>query len=101
MIHHANVLANLRFLHHAQSSRPAAPTVVWLPHFHDMGLLNLLYALYVGSALHHAVAAQFAGDPLSWLRAISRYARRIVAVPILLTSCVPIAFRPHAKPTWI
>ena len=73
MIHHANVLANLRFLHHALKQPAGSATVVWLPHFHDMGLLNLLYALYVGSHCIVQSPAQFAGDPLSWLQAISRY----------------------------
>lgn len=74
IVTHANLLANHEMLRHAFAQDASSTIVVWLPLFHDMGLIgNVMQALYLGS---HAVLMPpetFVTKPLRWLRAISRY----------------------------
>ena len=73
-ITHANVIANLqaiaaRFEHHDKSV-----SVNWLPHTHDLGLVNgILQPLYHGHLNVMLSATAFVQQPIRWLNAISRY----------------------------
>ena len=73
-ITHANVIANLqaiaeRFEHHDKSV-----SVNWLPHTHDLGLVNgILQPLYHGHLNVMMSPTSFVQQPIRWLHAISRY----------------------------
>lgn len=72
MITHANVLDNCvrirdRFGHSEQSVG-----VIWLPPYHDMGLVGgILQPLFVGFPVHLFSPQDFIRSPLTWLRMIS------------------------------
>jgi acyl-CoA synthetase (AMP-forming)/AMP-acid ligase II len=86
---HAGVLHNLDLIVRG-GSRPdedygrLAPTVSWLPVFHDMGLVGgVLQPLFLGQLSVLMSAQSFARVPANWLRAISRYGAEIAASPSL------------------
>ncbi|NKE63786.1 fatty acyl-AMP ligase [Lentzea sp. PSKA42] len=86
---HAGVLHNLQLIVRG-GSRPdedygrLAPTVSWLPVFHDMGLIGgVLQPLFLGQLSVLMSAQSFARVPANWLRAISRYGAEIAASPSL------------------
>jgi len=86
---HAGVLHNLALIVRG-GSRPdedyarLAPTVSWLPVFHDMGLIGgVLQPLYLGQLSVLMSAQSFARVPANWLRAISNYGAEIAAAPSL------------------
>lgn len=72
-ITHGNVLANLALIHQGVAQSPASSCVLWLPPYHDMGLLNLLYALAIGFPCVVMSPALFIQRPLRWLAAIAHY----------------------------
>jgi acyl-CoA synthetase (AMP-forming)/AMP-acid ligase II/acyl carrier protein len=74
MLSHANVISHLHYIEQVVGMGPHTISVTWLPHFHDMGLIDgLLAPLYMG--YHGYVMAPTAAlqRPIRWLRAISRY----------------------------
>lgn len=86
---HKGVLHNLELIVRG-GSRPdedygrLAPTVSWLPVFHDMGLIGgVLQPLFLGQLSVLMSAQSFARVPANWLRAISRYGAEIAAAPSL------------------
>lgn len=74
MITHENLLHNLELIcrsfgHHGQSHG-----VIWLPHYHDMGLIGgILEPLYAGFSVTLMSPMDFLQQPIRWLQAISRY----------------------------
>ncbi|MCP2247287.1 fatty acyl-AMP ligase [Lentzea aerocolonigenes] len=86
---HAGVLHNLELIVRGGSRpdedyRRVAPTVSWLPVFHDMGLVGgVLQPLFLGQLSVLMSAQSFARVPANWLRAISRYGAEIAAAPSL------------------
>jgi 1-acyl-sn-glycerol-3-phosphate acyltransferase len=76
------VLAQLRSYAEALRIHPAEVVVSWLPLYHDLGLIGkVLACLYAGSHLILLSPIDFLKDPMSWLRAISRYRGVHVAAP--------------------
>lgn len=74
MVNHANVLYNCRYIHHDFQYGPASVSVTWLPHFHDMGLIEgLLQPLVHGFPCYLLPAVYFLQQPMKWLSAIARY----------------------------
>ncbi len=74
MISHANVLHNSAYIHQGFEHTPESVSLTWLPHFHDMGLLDgIIQPLYGGFAGLLMSPAAFLQRPLRWLRAISRH----------------------------
>jgi acyl-CoA synthetase (AMP-forming)/AMP-acid ligase II/cyclopropane fatty-acyl-phospholipid synthase-like methyltransferase len=73
MVSHGNVLANLALIHESVQQQPDGCCVLWLPPFHDMGLLNMLYAMAVGFPCVTMSPAEFLRNPVAWLEAIGRY----------------------------
>jgi acyl-CoA synthetase (AMP-forming)/AMP-acid ligase II len=82
---HRNVLSNLALIHRngAQSDGLApAPVVLWLPLFHDMGLVNaVLQPLFVGYDSTLMSPLSFVHRPFNWLNAISKAGRAISVAP--------------------
>ena len=74
MVSHGNVLYNSGYIHHDFHYEPSSVAVTWLPHFHDMGLIEgLLQPLLHGFPGYLMPAVYFLQQPLKWLTAIARY----------------------------
>ncbi|HEX5886431.1 MAG TPA: condensation domain-containing protein, partial [Pyrinomonadaceae bacterium] len=74
MVTHANVLENSAYIRHGFEHGPESVSLSWLPHFHDMGLVDgiiqPLYSGFTGLLMSPVALLQ---NPASWLQAISRY----------------------------
>ncbi|MCG5059277.1 MAG: fatty acyl-AMP ligase [Limnoraphis sp. WC205] len=74
MITHGNLLHNLSAIHHCFAHSPQSQGVIWLPPYHDMGLIGgVLQPLYGGFPVVLMSPLMFLQRPLRWLEAISRY----------------------------
>jgi amino acid adenylation domain-containing protein len=74
MLTHANLLHNLGLIQHAFAHSPDSRGVIWLPPYHDMGLIGgILQPLYAGFPVTLMSPVHFLQRPLRWLQAISRY----------------------------
>ncbi len=79
---HGNLLHNLALISHAFEVRPDSVGVIWLPPYHDMGLIGgILQPLYAGfhTALMSPLA--FLRRPRLWLEALSRFGGTISGGP--------------------
>src|SRR5829696_6493792 len=73
MLTHANLLHNLAMIYHALGHTSHSQMVIWLPPYHDMGLIGgLLQPLYAGLPVALMSPTSFLQHPLKWLQAISR-----------------------------
>ncbi len=74
MVTHGNVLENSAYIRHGFEHGPQSVSLSWLPHFHDMGLVDgiiqPLYSGFTGLLMSPTALLQ---NPLRWLQAISRY----------------------------
>ena len=74
MVTHANVLHNSAYIHQGFAHTPESVSLCWLPHFHDMGLLDgivqPLYGSFTGLLMPPTAFLQ---RPARWLEAISRH----------------------------
>ena len=74
MIAHGNLLHNLGAIHRCFGHSPQSQGVIWLPPYHDMGLIGgVLQPLYGGFPVVLMSPLMFLQRPLRWLEAISRY----------------------------
>jgi acyl-CoA synthetase (AMP-forming)/AMP-acid ligase II/acyl carrier protein len=74
MINHGNLLHNLASIHKCFAHTPKSKGVIWLPPYHDMGLIGgILQPLYAGFPVTLMSPVDFLQKPLRWLQAISRY----------------------------
>ncbi len=72
-ISHGNLGHNLQAIASAFKIQPSDSTVVWLPPYHDMGLVGgLLEPLYSGCTARVLSPVAFLQKPIEWLAAISR-----------------------------
>lgn len=72
MVTHGGLAYNCAYMIDSYGLTAEDTSVTWLPHFHDMGLIEgLLDPLYLGTQVAVISPAQFAQRPLSWLKAIS------------------------------
>jgi acyl-CoA synthetase (AMP-forming)/AMP-acid ligase II/acyl carrier protein len=73
-ITHRNLMANLAAIHHQFHHSPASKGVIWLPPYHDMGLIGgILQPLYGGFPVVLMSPLMFIQSPIRWLRAISHH----------------------------
>src|SRR5918992_4400287 len=73
MVTHANLLHNLAMIYHGLGHTPDSQMVLWLPPYHDMGLIGgVLQPLYGGFPATLMPPVAFLQRPIGWLRAISR-----------------------------
>jgi amino acid adenylation domain-containing protein/non-ribosomal peptide synthase protein (TIGR01720 family) len=71
---HHNLLHNLAHIHHCFEHRFDSQGVIWLPPYHDMGLIGgILQPLYGGFPVTLMSPVSFIQRPIRWLQAISRY----------------------------
>ncbi|MGG6293713.1 beta-ketoacyl synthase N-terminal-like domain-containing protein [Leptolyngbya sp. AN02str] len=74
MITHAHALCNLALMRDRFEMTSTSRGVIWLPPYHDMGLVGgLLQPLYVGAPVCLMAPVMFLQKPLRWLQAISHY----------------------------
>jgi 8-amino-7-oxononanoate synthase len=90
MISHGNLMANLAFQQAALCRGFAVEGVMWLPPYHDMGLVGGIFlAAYNGHHVTLMSPAHFLQRPLRWLQAISRRRATHTAAPnFALDLCV-------------
>lgn len=82
MLTHGNLLHNLDLIHRAFDLQPDSRGVIWLPPYHDMGLIGgILEPLYSGLSVVLMSPLDFLQRPLRWLTAITRYAATISGGP--------------------
>jgi len=74
MVTHANVLENSAYIQHGFEHGPQSVSLSWLPHFHDMGLVNgIIQPVYSGFTGLLMPPAALLQNPARWLQAISQY----------------------------
>ncbi|HEY6423373.1 MAG TPA: fatty acyl-AMP ligase [Pseudonocardiaceae bacterium] len=66
-----NLLHNERLISRALATGPDSVIVSWLPHYHDMGLIGGLQALFAGCTMGILSPVDFLKRPYRWLQAIS------------------------------
>lgn len=74
MLTHGNLFHNLSLIHHHFGHNAHSQGVIWLPPYHDMGLIGgVLQPLYGGFPVALMSPVDFLQKPVRWLEAISRY----------------------------
>jgi amino acid adenylation domain-containing protein/non-ribosomal peptide synthase protein (TIGR01720 family) len=74
MVTHGNVLHNSSYIAEGFAHTPESISLCWLPHFHDMGLIDgIIQPLYSGFTGYLMSPTAFLQKPLRWLETISRY----------------------------
>lgn len=74
MVNHGNLLHNSEYIRQAFELTPESISVSWLPHFHDMGLIDgIIQPLYSGFRGILMPPRFFFQKPIRWLQAISHY----------------------------
>lgn len=72
MLSHTNLLHNSALIHRAFGHSQQSRGVIWLPPYHDMGLIGgILQFLYGGFPVTFMTPTAFIQRPLRWLQAIS------------------------------
>ena len=74
MLTHSNLLHNSKLIHQSFRHSPSSRGVIWLPPYHDMGLIGgILQPIYGGFPVVLMSPIAFLQRPVRWLNAISRY----------------------------
>ena len=82
MLSHANLLANTRAISRAFGVERDNKAVLWLPAYHDMGLIGgVLAPVYCGIPNVLMAPATFIRDPFIWLDTISRFGATVSGGP--------------------
>ncbi|MBD2712047.1 fatty acyl-AMP ligase [Arthrospira platensis FACHB-835] len=75
MVTHQNVLHNSEIIDQAFEHTEESQGLIWLPLFHDMGLIGgVIQPLYGGFPVTLMSPVALVQKPMNWLKAISRYA---------------------------
>jgi acyl-CoA synthetase (AMP-forming)/AMP-acid ligase II/acyl carrier protein len=88
MVSHGNLLNNLECIRQAfglgdvEEDRASATGVIWLPAYHDMGLIGgILTPLYMGGRCVLMSPTAFLQRPMRWLQAIHDYRAIVSGAP--------------------
>jgi acyl carrier protein len=82
MISHKNLWVNSHSIHQACGHHKNSRAVIWLPHFHDMGLIGgLLQPIFGGFPCLMMSPLEFIRQPLRWLKNISSYGATTSGAP--------------------
>ncbi|RKG66806.1 amino acid adenylation domain-containing protein, partial [Corallococcus exercitus] len=82
MLTHGNLLHNLSLIHGAFQARADSVGVIWLPPYHDMGLIGgILEPLHGGFPVALMSPMAFLKRPMAWLEAVSRFGGTISGGP--------------------
>ena len=76
IVTHANIAHNLQQIQTAFAHSEGTECVIWLPPYHDMGLIGgILQPLYGGYPVTLMSPSSFLRQPLRWLEAISHFGK--------------------------
>lgn len=82
MVSHRNLLCQGEYMQQAMSMTQQDCAVMWLPHFHDMGLImGILQGTYTKYPTYIMTPLSFIKNPLNWLKALSKYQATFTAAP--------------------
>lgn len=82
MLSHANLLHNLTMINESYVVTPESKAVIWLPPYHDMGLIGgLLGTIHGGAHTYYMPPAAFLQRPMRMVEAISKYKASISGGP--------------------
>nr|WP_316567720.1 fatty acyl-AMP ligase [Myxococcus sp. MxC21-1] len=82
MLSHANLIHNLGLIAGAFQTGPQSSGVIWLPPYHDMGLIGgILQPLFAGFPVTLMSPMSFLQRPMRWLEAVSRHGGTISGGP--------------------
>jgi 8-amino-7-oxononanoate synthase len=82
MVSHGNLLHNSSVIHAVFGLSPSSSGVMWLPPYHDMGLIGgIIQPVYAGADMTLISPVHFIQKPLRWLMAVSRYKATISGGP--------------------
>ena len=82
MVSHSNLVANLNAINHCFGRTANDCSVTWLPHYHDMGLVDgLLSPLFTGGTGYVISPLLFITKPILLLESISRYKPAVCGGP--------------------
>ena len=74
MVSHGNLLQNSRNLHYTFCYTPDSRLLVWMPNFHDYGLIEgILQPAFQGIPAYIMSQWSFIQNPARWLQAISKF----------------------------
>jgi 8-amino-7-oxononanoate synthase len=74
MVSHGNLLNNSSVIQAIFGNTPSSRGVIWLPPYHDMGLIGgIIQPVFAGADAVLISPVHFIQKPLRWLMAISRY----------------------------
>ena len=74
MVSHQNLIHNLNFIQESFGQTSESRTVIWLPPYHDMGLIGgILQPLFTGNPVTLIPHLMFLQRPIRWLEAITRF----------------------------
>ncbi|MDX3192757.1 amino acid adenylation domain-containing protein [Streptomyces sp. MN03-5084-2B] len=74
VVTHANLLHNSAFIRDRFGHTPASRGVIWLPPYHDMGLIGgILQPVFAGFPVTLMSPLGFLREPARWLRAVSDF----------------------------
>lgn len=73
MLSHANLLTNIQLISNTFGFSRESSTVIWLPPYHDMGLIGgILTPIFSGSPVHLMSPVDFLKNPFWWLSLVSK-----------------------------
>ncbi len=100
IVSHRNLLYNEQMLEVAFENTEKSIYLIWLPLFHDMGLIgNVLQALYMGVPCFLISPVAFLQKPIRWLQAISRYQATVSGAPNFAYDLCVSKITPEQKAT--
>ena len=74
MVSHGNVLHNCAYINEGFRHTAESISLSWLPHFHDMGLVQgIIEPIYIGMLGLLMSPASFLQRPFDWLQAVTRH----------------------------
>jgi acyl-CoA synthetase (AMP-forming)/AMP-acid ligase II len=98
MLTHDNLMANLRLIRRAFAMDEESVGVIWLPPYHDMGLIGgILEPLYMGLPCTLMSPLDFLQRPMRWLNAISKYGGTVSGGPNFAYDLVARKATPQQK----
>jgi acyl-CoA synthetase (AMP-forming)/AMP-acid ligase II len=82
LVGHGNLIDNLGFIHQKFRINTDSRAVIWLPPYHDMGLIGgILSPLYSGFPVLLMSSLTMIHNPLNWLKAIAQFRGTISGGP--------------------
>lgn len=74
IVSHRNLVKNLDSIYRFEENDATSVSLTWLPHYHDMGLVeSLLQPFFGGYPCYQLAPMSFLRRPLLWLECISKY----------------------------